>query len=138
MHELLLYGQVPNARLEQVLQVLAGVAAMKPQLVYERHLMYRQKSSPEAQRQSKKFPNRQIKPPTLLVHHLQRELDEDDFGEESPVKPASGDDEAAAPWILRAADVPEPETKAFIVRRATEAKLVEEKWQQLQNPAVFT
>jgi mediator of RNA polymerase II transcription subunit 18 len=41
MHELLLYGQVPFARHDQVLKILAGVAAMQPHRVLERHIIYK-------------------------------------------------------------------------------------------------
>ncbi|KAI9664593.1 MAG: Mediator of RNA polymerase II transcription subunit 18 [Bathelium mastoideum] len=41
MHELSLYGQIPVSRHAQVLQILAGIAAMQPQDVVERHLVYR-------------------------------------------------------------------------------------------------
>ncbi|KAL9097231.1 MAG: hypothetical protein Q9165_000658 [Trypethelium subeluteriae] len=41
MHELSLFGQIPAVRHDQVLQILAGVAAMQPQRVVERHLVYK-------------------------------------------------------------------------------------------------
>lgn len=41
MHELSLYGQIPPSRHNQVLQILAGVAAMQPREVIERHLIYK-------------------------------------------------------------------------------------------------
>ena len=41
MHELLLFGSVPSARHDQVLNVLAGIAAMQPQAVLEKHLIFR-------------------------------------------------------------------------------------------------
>ena len=46
MHELLLFGQVPFTRHEQVLMILAGVAAMQPQPVTERHLVFKPTRSP--------------------------------------------------------------------------------------------
>ena len=46
MHELLLFGQVPLTRHEQVLMILAGVAAMQPQPVTERHLVFKPTRSP--------------------------------------------------------------------------------------------
>ena len=48
MHELLLFGQVPASRHDQVLKVLAGIAAMQPQLVTERHLVFKPKKLPGA------------------------------------------------------------------------------------------
>jgi mediator of RNA polymerase II transcription subunit 18 len=47
MYELLLYGQVPAARHDQVLKILAGVAAMQPRRVLERHIVYRPTREPE-------------------------------------------------------------------------------------------
>lgn len=47
MHELLLYGQVPQARHEQVLKVLAGVAAMQPRRILKRHIVYKPLREPE-------------------------------------------------------------------------------------------
>lgn len=41
MHELLLFGQVPLSRHEQVLSILAGVAAMQPQPFLEKHLVFK-------------------------------------------------------------------------------------------------
>ncbi|OCK77415.1 hypothetical protein K432DRAFT_358638 [Lepidopterella palustris CBS 459.81] len=47
MHELLLFGQVPRSRHDQVLKILAGVAAMQPQRVIERHIVYKPQREPE-------------------------------------------------------------------------------------------
>jgi mediator of RNA polymerase II transcription subunit 18 len=47
MYELLLYGQVPAVRHEQVLKILAGVAAMQPRRGLERHIVYRPTREPE-------------------------------------------------------------------------------------------
>ncbi|KAJ4294434.1 hypothetical protein N0V90_008124 [Kalmusia sp. IMI 367209] len=47
MHELLLYGQVPSPRHEQVLKILAGHAAMQPRRVRERHIIYKPVREPE-------------------------------------------------------------------------------------------
>ncbi|KAF9738759.1 hypothetical protein PMIN06_008963 [Paraphaeosphaeria minitans] len=47
MHELLLYGQLPPPRHEQVLKILAGHAAMQPRRVLERHIIYKPTREPE-------------------------------------------------------------------------------------------
>jgi mediator of RNA polymerase II transcription subunit 18 len=47
MHELLLYGQLPSPRHEQVLKILAGHAAMQPRRVLERHIIYKPTREPE-------------------------------------------------------------------------------------------
>ncbi|KAF2848000.1 hypothetical protein T440DRAFT_402190 [Plenodomus tracheiphilus IPT5] len=47
MHELLLYGQVPVERHDQVLKILAGVAAMQPRRAIERCIVYKPTREPE-------------------------------------------------------------------------------------------
>ncbi|KAF2656771.1 hypothetical protein K491DRAFT_777657 [Lophiostoma macrostomum CBS 122681] len=47
MHELLLYGQVSKGRHEQVVKILAGVAAMQPRRVLKRHVVYKPQREPE-------------------------------------------------------------------------------------------
>ena len=41
MHELLLFGQVPASRHDQVLNILAGFAAMQPVPFLENHLVFK-------------------------------------------------------------------------------------------------
>ncbi|KAL8874760.1 MAG: hypothetical protein Q9198_006791 [Flavoplaca austrocitrina] len=41
MHELLLHGTVPSTRHNQVLSILAGIAAMQPQPYHERRHIYK-------------------------------------------------------------------------------------------------
>ncbi|KAL6714845.1 Mediator of RNA polymerase II transcription subunit 18 [Lecanora helva] len=48
MHELLLYGQVPASRHTQVLNVLAGISAMQPQPILEKHLVFKPNRKPPA------------------------------------------------------------------------------------------
>lgn len=46
MYELSLYGQVSSSRHDQVLKVLAGVAAMTPRPLTERHLVFKPIKAP--------------------------------------------------------------------------------------------
>lgn len=46
MHELLLFGQVPASRYDQVLNILAGIAAMQPQPILEKHLVFKPNRKP--------------------------------------------------------------------------------------------
>lgn len=46
MHELLLFGQVPRSRYTQVLNVLAGISAMQPQPVLEKHVVFKPNRKP--------------------------------------------------------------------------------------------
>lgn len=41
MHELLLFGQIPSSRHNQLLNILAGLAAMQPQPLIEKHLVFK-------------------------------------------------------------------------------------------------
>lgn len=50
MHELLLFGQVPPSRHEQVLSILAGIAAMQPQPFLEKHLVFKPARLPPGSR----------------------------------------------------------------------------------------
>ncbi|KAI9764669.1 MAG: Mediator of RNA polymerase II transcription subunit 18, partial [Candelina submexicana] len=46
MHELLLFAQVPTSRHDQLLKIIAGIAAMQPQRVLERHLIFKPSRKP--------------------------------------------------------------------------------------------
>jgi len=46
MHEIFLFGQVPNARHQQVLSVLSGYASQDPSKVIEQHVIFRPVRSP--------------------------------------------------------------------------------------------
>ena len=50
MHELLLFGQIPASRHDQVLNILAGVAAMQPVPVLEKHLIFKPNRLPASAR----------------------------------------------------------------------------------------
>ncbi len=50
MHELLLFGQIPSSRHEQVLNILAGVAAMQPVPALEKHLVFKPNRLPASAR----------------------------------------------------------------------------------------
>lgn len=89
MHELLLYGQVPAGRHDQVLKILAGVAAMQPRRIIERRVLYKPLRDPEepgsnlrrggtqalAVKQTK-----QTVAPVLYYTKLIQKLSENDFG----------------------------------------------------------
>jgi hypothetical protein len=50
MHELLLFAQVPPSRHNYVLNVLTGLAAMQPQPILEKHLIFKPARLPAAAR----------------------------------------------------------------------------------------
>jgi mediator of RNA polymerase II transcription subunit 18 len=127
MHELLLYGQVPLERHDQVLKILAGIAAMQPQTLFERHLIYRPMRSAQDNKPNKKFPNKPVKPQPLTFQHLVRQLDQSEFGKDSAILLESGDNGSvsrpAYTWRLKTQETPEPETKTIVLRQATDTAL---------------
>ncbi|KAF2127311.1 hypothetical protein P153DRAFT_344843 [Dothidotthia symphoricarpi CBS 119687] len=94
MHELLLYGQVPAGRHDQVLKILAGVAAMQPRRMLQRCIVYKPQREPEepglnhrrggTQAVAAKPAPKQNKPTavttTLYYTKLVQKLSLDDFG----------------------------------------------------------
>lgn len=139
MHELLLYGQVPLERHDQVLKILAGVAAMQPQTLFERHLIYRPLRSTQDNKPNKKFPNKPVKPQTLTFQHLVRQLDQSEFGTDSPVLLESENNENASQtmyaWRLKTQETPEPETKTLVLRQATDIAINHDQLRKFLDPA---
>ncbi|KAI4759550.1 hypothetical protein E4T52_02304 [Aureobasidium sp. EXF-3400] len=127
MHELLLYGQVPLERHDQVLKILAGIAAMQPQTLFERHLIYRPMRSAQDNKPNKKFPNKPVKPQPLTFQHLVRQLHQSEFGKDSAILLESDDNGSvsrpAYTWRLKTQETPEPETKTIVLRQATDTAL---------------
>ena len=139
MHELLLYGQVPLERHDQVLKILAGIAAMQPQTLFERHLIYRPMRLNQDNKPNKKFPNKPVKPQTLTFQHLVRQLDQSEFGTDSPVLLESEDNENASQpahaWKIKTQETPEPETKTLVLRQATDITIDKNQLRQFLDPA---
>lgn len=132
MHELLLYGQVPTARHEQLLHVLAGVTAMQPQRVVERHALYKpaRTSAPTlAQRGGTQgVQNAQKKDQRVTdLHytHLVKTVEENDFGEkEETARSANAvhDDDS---WTIQFQDTPEPGKRPASLRYASAADVTQ-------------
>jgi mediator of RNA polymerase II transcription subunit 18 len=138
MHELLLFGQLPAARHGQLLNVLAGLSAMQPKRVIERHVLFKPTREPvelavvrgagagtkDGQAQPKKKQQQQQQPQQTgdLYHtHLVKDLEEDDFGtaaNEDQRMDMDGFDEEEEErvWRLRFEDVPEPGKRTAILR----------------------
>ncbi|KAF2809570.1 uncharacterized protein BDZ99DRAFT_388906 [Mytilinidion resinicola] len=124
MHELLLFGLVPRARHEQVLKILAGVAAMQPQRVLERHVVYKPQREPDepgsnirrgasqgiVQKQAKQTAARD-----LYFTHMVQTLTEDDFKEQK----------SQAPWTHQFNDVPDTGDRGVTVRMVSGTDFVE-------------
>ncbi|KAF2142342.1 uncharacterized protein K452DRAFT_318004 [Aplosporella prunicola CBS 121167] len=114
MHELLLFGQVPPSRHEQLLNILAGIAGMQPQRSIQRHVVYKPQRAPMrrqyAQGASQNLPTNQRQqaqnPLTKDQYYWQivRDVHEADF-ENGPDAPRNGDQKG---WATLFQDVPEP------------------------------
>lgn len=91
MHELLLYGQVPLSRHGQIMNVLAGLTAMQPHRVVERHALFKPIHGP-VQAQVQKGGTQGLNPPKKIARpnaqqtrdlyhtHLVKVLDQRDYG----------------------------------------------------------
>jgi mediator of RNA polymerase II transcription subunit 18 len=124
MHELLLFGQVPRARHEQLLKIFAGVAAMQPQRVLERHVVYKPQRDPEepgsnirrgasqgvVQKQAKQAAARD-----LYFTQMVQTLTEESF---------TGQDSEAR-WTFQFNDVPDTGDRGVTVRMASSTDLAE-------------
>jgi len=122
MHELLLYGQVPAVRHEQLLSILAGLAAMQPQRVIERRALYKPIKNPSSnliqrggtqgvQNTQKSIPIQRQN--DLHYLHLVRSVDEKEFGQAVDVTisydaTGQGQKEPRRPWTFELQDTPEP------------------------------
>ncbi|KAK5158637.1 hypothetical protein LTR04_005172 [Oleoguttula sp. CCFEE 6159] len=138
MHELSIFGQVPAARHEQVLNILAGVAAMQPQRVLELHVVY----APSRSRIDRNAP---VKGGTqdiaqkkksaqaagdVFYQQLVRDVREQEFGRvssfafelesksgETVTEPGLSDSQPSQkPWTLQFYDVPEPGKRTVVSR----------------------
>jgi mediator of RNA polymerase II transcription subunit 18 len=144
MHELLLYGQLPAARHGQLLNVLAGLSAMQPKRIIERHVLFKPTRGPvqldivrgagagtQAQTQAKKKQQQQVQQTGELYHtHLVKDLEEEDFGRvvngDQPMDlDGSDEDEEQRAWRLRFEDVPEGGKRTAILRMVENTDLPE-------------
>lgn len=136
MHELLLFGQIPRARHDQVLKVLAGVSAMQPRRMLERIVLYKPQRLPEepgsqlrrggSQAVSEKNKNKKAAATRdLYFTQLHQHLAEEDF---APKDDSSQEQESnalvagrGAPWSLHFYDVPEAQDRDGVLVRKTQS-----------------
>ena len=132
MHELSLFGQVPLARHEQVLNILAGLAAMQPQPLYEKHTLL-QPLSPSVPDQpaGKNAP----KPATHTQSytHLIQPLSPQEAAQQNHVEGQTSHDI----FKVRTMETPEPETKAFVLRQVDERDVSGDEAQIYLDPARY-
>jgi mediator of RNA polymerase II transcription subunit 18 len=126
MHELLLYGQVPSGRHDQVLKILAGVAAMQPLRVLQRCILYKPQREPEEpglnvrRGGTQNIAVKQAKPAAaaaLYYTKLIQKLGEDDFGAGADT-PLSADvkDGDEPKWSMRWEDIPDTGDRGVSIR----------------------
>ena len=113
MHELLLFAHVSLLERDQKLQILAGLTAMQPVKVYERHLIYQQIKSSSVPNNKKGANNAPAQAQKLSYHKLRQDL-----------RLLVNDElSASTSWILRVETTPEPGVKNVISRGALERAL---------------
>jgi mediator of RNA polymerase II transcription subunit 18 len=134
MHELLLYGQVSKARHEQVVKILAGVAAMQPRRVLKRHVVYKPQREPEEPglvhkrggTQSIAAKNtKQAGKVELYFTQLVQRLTEEDFGSAASTEQPSTV-EGRPKWTYEFNDLPEAGNRGgALVRMTNSTDIVE-------------
>lgn len=140
MHELLLYGQVPAARHEQVLKILAGVAAMQPRHTLQRCILYRPTRAPDEPGANLRRGGsqavgvkqaKQTAAPALYYTRLVQRLSPDDLGAQ-PGPPHRRDTRLAADialgeeprWAAVWDDVPDTGDRGVSMRSTTSTDLL--------------
>jgi mediator of RNA polymerase II transcription subunit 18 len=141
MHELLLYGQVPLSRHDQVLRILAGVAAVQPRRVLERRIVYKPTREPEepgahlsrrggTQSVGQK-PAKQSGAKDLFHSQLVQKLSDNDLGQEHGTLQSSEKRLSAAvnpgeepKWSHELQDVPDTGDRGVSIRATTSTDLL--------------
>ncbi|KAK8202755.1 mediator complex, subunit Med18 [Phyllosticta capitalensis] len=123
-HELLHFGQVPQSRHDQLLNILAGIAGMQPRRVVERHVIYRPQRNP-VQRQYAVGASQTVQPTQRATSREQlqkdmyywqtvKELDEAELGDgtngvdtKTHVQNGEATPEPRKGWTILFQDIPE-------------------------------
>ncbi|GAB7344833.1 hypothetical protein MBLNU457_3286t1 [Dothideomycetes sp. NU457] len=128
MHEISLFGQISLGRHEQVLNILAGLAAMQPRPFYEKHTLYMPQKTTQADTQVQKV-NKKPQNVQPTYTHLIETFSSADYGK--TLSSLQGQK-------VRYVETPEPETKAFILRRVDESDATPEELQKYADPTKFS
>ncbi|KAF1960145.1 hypothetical protein CC80DRAFT_286787 [Byssothecium circinans] len=135
MHELLLYGQVPAPRHEQVLKILAGVAGTQPRHILERHIIYRPTREPEepgahlsrrggTQNVAAKS-QKQTGAKDLFYQQLIQKLSNEDFGQQNGQTLSAEVQPGEEPkWSLEFQDLPDTGDRGVSIRQTNSTHLV--------------
>lgn len=131
MHELLLFGQIPASRHEQLLKILAGVTAMQPQRIIERHAVYKPAKGPIQQRvqvggsqaiQQQKMQKEKLAQNSEMFYiQLVQDVDVESFGEGSN----QGENDDQKPWTMQFQDVPIPGKRPVVLRQTSKVEIVD-------------
>lgn len=144
MHELLLFGQIPAARHGQLLNVMAGLAAMQPERIVERHVVWKPARGPvqmdvlrgggvrqDAQvLKTKKVGQLNQQVGDLYYVRLVQDLQDAAFGVEGGGDvdmdgAGGGKEEGRSNWRLRFEDIPEPGKMSALLRMVEDIDFVE-------------
>ncbi|KAF2872514.1 mediator complex, subunit Med18 [Massariosphaeria phaeospora] len=134
MHELLLYGQVPAPRHDQVLKILAGVAALQPRRLLARHIIYKPQRAPDEPGShlrrggTQAIGGKNHKQPVakdLYYSQLVQKLSEEDLNRSGP-QPSNGSSStggtgsgAEPKWTIEFQDVPDTGDRGVSIRMTT-------------------
>lgn len=140
MHELLLYGQLPAPRHEQVLKILAGHAAMQPRRVLERHIIYKPTREPDEPGAhlgrgggSQTIGGKPVKQGTvksLFYAKLVQKLDSEDFGrahnDQTDTKSLSANVKSGEEpkWSFEFSDLPDTGDRGVSARLASSTDIL--------------
>lgn len=127
MHELLLYGQVPSGRHDQVLKILAGVAAMQPTRILQRCVVYKPVREPEEpglnvrRGGTQNIAVKQVKPAAaaaaLYYTKLIQKLTDEDFGQDNVTNLSADVKDGDEPkWSMRWEDIPDTGDRGVSIR----------------------
>ena len=140
MHELLLYGQVSAARHDQVLKILAGLAAMQPRRILQRRIIYMPVREPEepgshlrrggTQNVAVKQKQQNTTPTQLYYTQLVQKLSDEDFGKgdskASDTLSADADFEGGEEprWSALFEDIPDTGDRGVFIRFTNSTDLI--------------
>lgn len=135
MHELLLFGQLPESRHGQLMNVLAGLTAMQPHRVIERHVLFQPAHGPvQAQVQKggtqgllhKKMPKPAAQKSRDGYTQLVQVLDENEFArgrDAMDVDSEARESDGGKPWQWRFRDIPEGGKRNVTFRMAEDTDI---------------
>ncbi|KAE9962227.1 hypothetical protein BLS_000630 [Venturia inaequalis] len=114
MHELLLYGQVPFSRHEQLMNVLAGLTAMQPHRLVERHALFKPIHGP-VQAQVQKGGTQGLNPTKKVLDEKECEASNDAMDVDDHVTENAENKES---WQWQFRDIPEGGKRSATFRMA--------------------